>query len=227
MISETSKSSHGNSIHRHRGAATAGLLLTLTAMASMATVAVVVGPRLSAGALADDAAASSGKLGDRQLFTNRMAGIFGGSHQVIAVHERGLTPYSEAVLWVEDRANPGQIDPGEIAVLCHSRVLQTVTWFALPKELEKASWLDLKGGALSLDRIGDPMFCEQWRAQRVVTPRIVATGISDMTVKTARREGADTGVLQVSVIWPVSLTDSSVKTSAHAEVVFGSPSRRR
>src|SRR5690554_6616980 len=92
---------HDGAARRRRGGATAGLLLTLTAMAGMATAAVVVGPRFSNGAFSGSEAHNlSASQDERQIFTNRLAGIFGGSYQVLALHDRGYTPYSEAVLWV-------------------------------------------------------------------------------------------------------------------------------
>ena len=208
----------------HRGGASAALIITLTALASMATAAVVVGPGFSIGALSTAPTAGSPveKLGDRQRFANQVAGIFGGSHRVLAVHERGYTPYLEAVLWVEDRVNLGQIDPCEVAVLSHSRVLQSITWYALPSEYEKATWSDFDSSVLIVDRLSDPTFCERWRSQSHVVPRLISTGISDLVIKSARREGSDTGVMQIRVIWPEDSTDSPTETAAHVQAAMGS-----
>lgn len=215
------------STRSRRGGATAGLLAILTTIASMATAALVIGPRFSLGAMSKDAPGPMEKLSERQIFTNQIAGIFGGCHQVLAVHERGATPYLEALLWVEDRINPGQIDPVEVVVISHSRVLQTLIWYALPGTYENATWSDLDNSILTVERINDAVFCERWRSSAHVVPRVVATGLSDLTIKTAHREGSEAGVMQLRVIWPVDSTDSPTETSAHVEAAVGSLSQTR
>lgn len=210
------------STRSRRGGATVGLLAILTTLASMATAALVIGPRFSLGAMSDDELGPGEVLSERQIFTNQIAGIFGGSHRVLAVHDRGSTPYLEAVLWVEDRINPGQIDPVEVAVISHSRVLQTLTWYALPAPYEKAKWSDLKNSVLTVERIEDATFCERWRSHAGVVPRVVSTGISDLMIKSAHGKDRDSGVMQIRVIWPKEMTDSPTETSAHVQAAIGS-----
>jgi hypothetical protein len=71
----------------------------------------------------------------RQEFVNHLATLIGQSVEVLAVHTRDNTPYTEIVLWLRDDANPGVIDPDELVVVSHSRLFETVTKYALPTSI--------------------------------------------------------------------------------------------
>lgn len=43
-------------------------------------------------------------------FAASIAALISDSHEVLAVHERGLPASVQVVLWTNDRINPGQID---------------------------------------------------------------------------------------------------------------------
>lgn len=67
-------------------------------------------------------------------FASSIAALISDSHEVLAVHERGLPASVRVVLWTNDRINPGQIDASEVAVLVHNRVFQTITMYTLADE---------------------------------------------------------------------------------------------
>jgi len=68
---------------------------------------------------------------NHQEFANTLASLVERCVEVLAVHDRGRTPYSEIVLWVDDRANPGIIDQDELAVISHSQLFRTVAVYSI------------------------------------------------------------------------------------------------
>src|SRR5262245_12721516 len=62
-----------------------------------------------------------------QQAINSITTMIGQSIEVLAVHNRQSTPYTEIVLWRNDRQNPGVIDPDELVVISHSRLFRTVS----------------------------------------------------------------------------------------------------
>ncbi|MHC4589066.1 MAG: hypothetical protein ACYTAQ_06930, partial [Planctomycetota bacterium] len=106
-----------------------------------------------------------------------LAGIVGRSVGVLAVHDRGPTPYMEMVLWLADVPGgaDGRPDARELAVLSHSAVLQTITIYRLA--------VDEAGAGPVLDAGGDPAFCNRWRAHPSVVPLVLARRVSDMRVE--------------------------------------------
>ena len=50
---------------------------------------------------------------ERQQVLTGLAALLGGSLEVLAIHQRGPTPFVEVVLWLEDSHNLGRIDRDE------------------------------------------------------------------------------------------------------------------
>lgn len=217
------------SIITRRGGAATGLIATLVILAGLTTVTVMFGPKF-AGADVGSAPASGAApktISERQLVCNGLASLLGSSHQVLAIHVRGPSPYVEFVLWVDDRHNRGQIDPGEVAVVAHSRVLQTVTWFSLtPGDRNIEQWDALGQEVLVAERVDAPGFCDRWRSHHAVAPRVIGTGISDLRVNIAQQVNSETAVVQITLKWPVDSTDSPTETSAQVHVALRAATKR-
>lgn len=210
---------HG-SCRGRRGGTTGGLIALLCIFGTLTTAAVVFTPQLGT---ADTASGTfTDQPHERQLVANRLASLLGGTREVLVVHQRGPTPYLEAVVWVDDRFNRGVIDPMEVAVISHSRVLQTVTWFALPAALadQFQQWSDLGADVLDPQRLTEPGFCDRWRAHPDVTPRVIGTGISDLHLQILQQVDPAHAVLDIELIWPADSTDSPTETSARVHVAL-------
>jgi len=205
---------------RRRGGTTAGLAATLLVLGTLTAAAVVFAPRFgSAGMSSSNTAAPPH---ERQLVANQLASLLGSSRAVLAVHQRGATPYVEAVVWVDDRVNRGTVDPMEVAVLSHSRVLQTVTWFTVPAVMgdRYEHWSAFNSETLAPGHMRIPAFCDRWRAHQDVAPRVIATGISDLHLQELPHAGQGTAALAIELIWPANSTDSPTETSAQAHVAW-------
>jgi hypothetical protein len=114
------------------GATLRSLVLFTCGAVFLGASAMILDPTtLLAGSrpLRDDAAALELR---RRDFLNALAALVSDCTEILAVHQRGPTPYAEIVLWVNDIANPGVIDPQEIAVISHSQPLHAVTIYSLP-----------------------------------------------------------------------------------------------
>jgi hypothetical protein len=140
----------------------------------------------------DDAAAAEA----RREFTDTLATLLSQCHEILAVHQRGATPYAEIVVWKSNAHNPAQIDPEEIAIISHSDLLQAVTIYSLPEggppnvassNSNAAPFNAPTLSPLRFDRVAleQPGFCDRWRALPAVQPRVIGSGISDMTLTPA------------------------------------------
>jgi hypothetical protein len=165
------------------GATLRSLVLFCCGGALLITAAMVLDPGTLLARVKsakDDAATAQA----RREFTATLASLLAQCHQVLAIHHRGVTPYSEIVMWKTDTHNPGQIDPSEIAVLSHSDLLQAVTLYSLPDGVSPMSASNTSSSTtpLRFDRLAleQPGFCDRWRALPAVQPRVIGSGISDM-----------------------------------------------
>ena len=158
---------------------------------------------------------------NHQEFANTLAQLVGRCQEVIAIHDRGRTPYSELVLWVEDRANPGVIDQTELAIISHSQLFRTVAVYGINscgtmdeneaapvarRDHTKLNSQQLAGGSVSGARrsalsaidlndrqaLREPSFCDTWRGLSQVKPCVIATGVSDLRLHHERNSGAET-----------------------------------
>ncbi|MCH6550395.1 MAG: hypothetical protein IH804_00065, partial [Planctomycetes bacterium] len=151
---------------------------------------------------------------DHQRLIESLGALIGRSSKVLAIHDRGPTPYMEVLLWVDDAKNPGTLDAGELALISHSRVLQTITYYTLG-EVGTGSGF---GGAF--DQFG-PAFCDRWRAEPDVMARMIGAGVSDMRVEPV--EGGPTGpaLLRISLTWGPDSTDGPDEASVLVDAAYG------
>ena len=104
-----------------------GLLCGAAAIFNPSSLQAVTSPFMPAASNQQ----STNATDNHQEFANTLASLVERCVEVIAVHDRGRTPYSEIVLWVDDRANPGIIDQDELAVISHSQLFRTVAVYSI------------------------------------------------------------------------------------------------
>lgn len=172
---------------RRRGGTFGGVLITLSIIAALGVTTVILAPRyLVAGPSWEDVqprlvTASQG--GHRQL-ADSLALLVARSVGVLAIHQRGATPYLEVVLWLDDSSGSvrGRADTCELAVLSHSAVLRTITLYRL-EQAPQDDPLDGAADPLAGPPRDSPEFCNRWRADPRMTPLILARGVSDMRLE--------------------------------------------
>lgn len=162
------------------------------------------------------------------------------SNEVLAVHDRTSSPYAEVVLWLDDRVNPGMIDPQEVALISHSKLFRAVMAYSLssaqdqapagsslqagdrrrtnvpPVGHEEAGGGDSPRGQMpTLDRelMSQSAFCDRWRALPMVQPRVIARGISDMEVERQTGPQGELSLLRLSLTWGSDSTDGASEVS--------------
>ncbi len=190
----------------HRGSTLSGVLLALSLAAALSVTAVVVTPRyLTAQSIAGDVVAARNPV--NQQFINGLGALVGRSVEVLAVRPRGATPYAELVLWLEDGGHPGRLDPPELAVLSHSEVLQTIVLYQLFEGESAASRVLDRAEAQSAG------FCDRWRADSLVAPTVLATGVADMRLEQTGRPYEATQRLRITLIWSSESSDGPDEAS--------------
>jgi hypothetical protein len=162
---------------RRRGGTLGAVLLTLTLVGTVTVTTVVLAPRYIAADTPPPVDLMAANRDNQELIDD-LAEIVGRAVGVLAVHDRGPTPYMEIVLWLTDAPGGigGRPDDRELAVLSHSAVLQTITIYRLVAADEKTP------GPGPASRHG-PEFCDRWRAHPNVMPLVLARGVSDMRVE--------------------------------------------
>lgn len=200
-----------HSRHHRRGGSTGFALILLAGFCTLGVSAVFIGPRMI---YADDGDAGIIVATDpsHQNTIEIFAGILARSRAVLALHDRGETPFEELVLWIEDRDRPGRIDPHEVVVISHSKVLQTLTYFGVDK---------IEGSLpLSLDELKTTRFCDQRRTDPGVTVRVIGAGISDLDLTRQDIIQGGRALLRISFTWASELTDAPDEAAVLVDVVM-------
>jgi hypothetical protein len=207
---------------RRRGGTLGPVLVALAVAGTVTVAAVYFGPRyLTASPPPPEGVTAASSA--HQALIEDLAEIVRRSVGVLALHERGATPYVELVLWLDELPGgvTGQPDDAELAVLSHSAILQTITIYRLTADEEVA------GPALDPGR--DAAFCDRWRAHPGVVPLILARGISDMRVERVDRDedewmawGASGGLqrLRLSLTWAADSVDGPDEASVLVNTVM-------
>ncbi len=197
--------------HCRRGG-TIGFVLSLVAgFGTLSVMAVYIGPRVM---YANEGEADVIVATDpsHQNTIEIFAGILARSRAVLALHDRGDTPYEEIVLWVEDRERPGRIDPHEVVVISHSKVLQTLTYYGVDR---------IEGSLpLSTDELKTTRFCDRRRTDPSVTVRVIGAGISDLDLSPQSIIQGSRALLRISFTWASELTDAPDEAAVLVDVVM-------
>ena len=213
-----------------RGGTTLGLLVTLSVIGLLTVTAVVFTPGRLIATPRSPAETVKASHPAHQRTIELLGSLIRRSKQVLALHQRGATPYLELVLWLEDVENPGRIDPGEIAILSHSEVLQTVNFYALDEEAQQEGGLDptlraLVGGApetpkLPTSDIAHPDFCNEWRTLPGIAQRVVATHVADMLAHTLGTSESGKTLLRIALTWTGDSSDPPDEAALLLDVVM-------
>lgn len=193
-----------------RGSAISSLLLSLLSFGVLTAVAVVVTPKyLRAGDLPGQE--RHARDSNHQLVIEGLSRLLSGAQGVVALHERGNSPFVELVLWLEDSTNPGVIDRHELVVIGHSRVLRTVTVYQTARYAgsPNVSWQPDEPA------LRQRTFCDQWRADAAVRPRVIGTGISDMRFERIDESSAEHARYAITLTW----TEDSVDGADEATLI--------
>jgi len=231
-----------------RGGVARSLLMMLCGIALLCGSAAIFNPSslqavTSTFMPSADGRQPMGGANNHQEFANTLAGLVERCVEVIAVHDRGKTPYSEIVLWVEDRANPGVIDQDELAVISHSQLFRTVAVYginscglkdtsAAPKSKQdhtQPTTQHLAGSgsvtgarrttlsAINMnDRqaLSDSSFCDTWRGLSQVKPCVIATGVSDLRLEPSSIADQQLSHLRISLTWSADSVDGAGEADA-------------
>lgn len=194
-----------------RGGSTGFALSLLAGFGTLGATAVFVGPRIIS-ARSSEAEAVVARDPSHQHTIEIFAGILARSRAVLALHDRGETPYEEIVLWIEDRDHPGQIDPHEVVVISHSKVLQTLTYFEVEKHEGSAP--------LSFGQLQSVGFCNQRRTDPGVNVRVIGAGISDLDLSRQGNIQGSRALMRISFTWASELTDAPDEAVVLVDVVM-------
>ncbi len=205
---------------RRRGISFEAVLWSLIAIAGLGTAAIVVTPRvLQAGAAGASWQPVKARSVEHQQLIDQLASLAGRSHRVLAVQQRGRVPLEEIALWVTDSENPGVIDPQEVAVISHSRNMQTLVFYEL-SGLDNSQRKELQPHLDVLIDERTSLFA-LWRQHPASTARVIGRDLSDVVFEILPCEparGAARSVLRIALTWAAESADGSDTASALVDV---------
>ncbi len=213
-----------STVHRRgqrwrRGGTLAGLLITLSLVGALSVTAVVVAPRyLAAGPprrMQPQVQAARADAHQEQI--DALAALIGRSAGVLAIQQRGPTPYLEMVLWLQDDDSEGiqdQADESELAVLSHSQVLRTITIYRLADGEEAAA-----EGQWDPRQPAGAAFCDRWRADPRVGSMVLIAGVSDMRVEPLEPPQEGSQRLRIELTWASDSADGADEASVLVDAV--------
>lgn len=146
----------------------------------------------------------------RRSASDNVGALFNRAQKIIAIHNREASPYLEAVLWLDDETYPDVLDLSEVAVVSHSRILQTITLYSFSDTAEVSAIGDRS--SFTISEAAQASFCDHWRSSPDVTAHLLASGVSDMTVGRVETDDADGAMLRIRLTWPPDSTDTPMVT---------------
>jgi hypothetical protein len=191
-----------------RGSTAGGLIAVFSILGALTATTLVVAPRyLTAAPVVVESDHVEPRTPHRRNLVQALAAVMEQSVGVVAVHDRGSTPFAEIVLWLTDEENRGVMDEWELAVMSHSRILRTVTLYRIPRDDEQAAEIADDG------RVREAAFCEVLRADERVEPMILMTDVSEMQVERLADASPDRLRLAVTLTWSGESVDGADKAS--------------
>lgn len=192
---------------RRRGTSTTGVVATLATFGALGATAIMIGPRvIEANSPATTPQVVTARIPSHQRVIEAFGGLVARSRAMLAVHDRGAGSHEELVLWLENRDLPKLVDPHEIGVISHSRILQTLTLHTMP-EAEIAP-LDVPWQAWSR-----PGFCETWRTCPGTHSTVIAAGLSDVDFRSEQLIQGGPAALRITFTWAADSADGSDQAS--------------
>ncbi|MCZ6836430.1 MAG: hypothetical protein O7G85_11705 [Planctomycetota bacterium] len=195
---------------RCRGGATTGLLTMLASFGALGAAAVFVGPRVIQAGSSEVSEIITARSPMHQKQFELLTTLIARSQALLMVHDRGTRPYEEMLLWMEDRQSPGTMETSELALISHSRILQTITLYRFDAENGNTPEIGLNWQ--------DPKFCDAWRSNPDVVATSIVGGISDLELLYDPLIQGGSPALRITFTWASDTADGSDKASTLVEV---------
>jgi hypothetical protein len=204
-------------------------VIAATVFATLTGVALTVVPRtLQAGD--DRPAERAASDPQHQALLEVLVQLIGQCREVLATHQTVQRPALEVLLWLEDADPPGVVDPVEIGLLSHSRILQTLTFTRLVPgaDVTAQDLLALRppgvtagsrstAGTDPYDLL-DPSFCRRWQAFPLTEVLTIGTGLSDLTIRPVPAGAGGAAALEIALTWSAESVDGPDMASAVIDV---------
>lgn len=182
----------------------------LASFGALGAVAVVVGPRLTQAGAQELPTTTTARIPGHQTQLELFAAMVARSQAVLAVCQGGSRSHEELLLWMEDRESPGILEDSELALISHSRILQTITYHRLDPAHADSTALG--------EAWRDPGFRQRWRTDPRIESTVLAAGISDLDLETIPLIQGDRPALRIRFTWASDTADGSDEASTLVEV---------
>lgn len=204
-------------IGRLRGMATQTMLITVAAATTLTAVAIMITPRYLDARSPGPTPVAAGSEAN-QAVIDGLGALIARSAEVLAVHPKSSADSAAILLRLEDLHATEEVLPEEIALLAHSRIMQTVTLYTLttPSEPAGAS----SGGVPTRSRLEERDFCHKWRDNPDIQPRLIAAGISDMQIEVVPSGEQGRRLLHIALTWARESADGPDEASVLIDVVM-------
>jgi len=199
---------------RRRASSTAGTLAILATVGGVAATAFVVTPRYLVASDETVPEVTAARVPAHQVTIDTLAAYVARSREVLAVHQRGESPFLEVVLWVDDTHNKGEIDIDEVAVISHSAILHTICLYERRRPEDES-----ESPMLPASDIQSPAFCDAWRSRPDVTRRVLATRVSGMTIEDVHSNDDGRAVKMMALTWSPESADGPDEASVLLDVI--------
>lgn len=181
---------------RRGGTSIASIFAILSLTSILATIAWVARPMYLHADITPTPQTITAANPRHQQIIQLLADLLQNSSNVTAIHPRDPSPYAEVVLRTSGQGQPVTAD--QIALLSHSRVLQTITLYTLNDPQL----------TFTHDELPHSDFPNRWRDNPNVHPTLLATSISDMHI-----EQVHPNQLLIVLTWDANSVDGEDKAS--------------
>lgn len=198
--------------HGRRGSTLSAVLIAGSILGAFAVTAVLVGPGSLQAKESSFPPVVEAAHERHQTIIDAIGTIVVGACEVLAVHNRGEGPFAEILLRVTCESDAGA---ESIALLSHSRILQTITLYTRPAD-----------PPISLDEkeLTGRSFCDRWRNDPAVQTRVLATGVDEMQLQRADTEGGGE-LLRIALTWGPESADGQDEASIVVDAPQAAPAR--
>ena len=165
---------------------------------------------------------------DHQQVIEHLAAMLARSYRIEAIRRDPVSDAVDVTIWLEAEHPDTGPTPGELAVLRHSPVMQTVTLHhaaGVDGDLLEPWWGWIEQGRLDQDE-----FARSWRTDPEIHRQVLAVGVSDFELTELELadveqqdapDSPDHARLKLSLIWPVHSADAPDRASLVVDVRRG------
>lgn len=154
----------------------------------------------------------------RRQFVSQLGELVTSSKAVLLMNERRDGSFVDLVLWRRDDRDPGRINPDEILVLSHSRILQTITLYRFDQRVgsirnETRVTIGEDLAVFPPDHVvpatlRQPDFCDRWRTSARVNSAVLATDVRELAFDTPHNSSEVDAKLRISLTWSSDSVDT-------------------